>query len=346
MHRPTYKDYALYKAADFFLDPYFQEWVSDPTEKSDVFWLTFIHDYPDKLAAIAEAKEMIANLEYQPHQIDQKRKEEIFHQVNIQTNNLPRSLRKSFLASKSRVLLVAATISIFVVVGALIWQVVPSYEVYQTAFGETETYELYDGSTVTLNANSSIKVLDIGNENRAREVWIEGEAYFHVLPLSVVETNRHPNRKKFLVHTNNFTIEVVGTTFNVFNRDQKSEVLLTSGVVKVENDAKDQFEILQPGDLLTIDKENQRFNLQNQQDKDIAWKENLFEFEQTPLLEVAKQIESYYGLVVIIKNQDLATKRFTAKISRDQLEVLLEALEESFKIKVSRKEGIIEIQPI
>jgi transmembrane sensor len=76
-----------------------------------------------------------------------------------------------------------------------------------------------------------------------------------------------------------------------------------------------------------------------------SWRENFFVFENTPLHQVARSLEDYYGLEVTIADQQLATKTFTAKISRDDLPMLLKAIEASFGVSVTREEQAIHIQP-
>ena len=71
---------------------------------------------------------------------------------------------------------------------------------------------LPDGSAVTLNANSKLQYYT----HSARKVWLEGEAFFEVK--KIPET-----AEPFQVVTNDLTITVLGTTFNVNSRNEQTK---------------------------------------------------------------------------------------------------------------------------
>ena len=83
------------------------------------------------------------------------------------------------------------------------------YKTYHTASGETKTFVLVDGSQVTLNTLSSLRVPRWGFGSSSREVFLDGEAAFSV---------RHtPDGRKFIVKTQkDFEVVVLGTEFSVF----------------------------------------------------------------------------------------------------------------------------------
>lgn len=58
-------NYSAYTAKDFAKDTFFQKWVLDPDSETAAFWQTWLSQYPGKIATIAEAKEIIAALEFQ-----------------------------------------------------------------------------------------------------------------------------------------------------------------------------------------------------------------------------------------------------------------------------------------
>ena len=80
---------------------------------------------------------------------------------------------------------------------------------------------LSDGTRVTLNASSRLRY-PTSFDGSAREVWLDGEAYFDV--------SRDP-RKPFVVHTERQRIRVLGTSFNVmaYDGDTFNIVTLLSG---------------------------------------------------------------------------------------------------------------------
>ena len=205
---------------------------------------------------------------------------------------------------------------------------------YATSFGERKTFLLPDGTEVTLNANSDLRLTEEWGEAMVREVWLEGEAFF-----SVVHTQ---DDREFLVHTGNeLSVKVVGTQFNVNSRRDKATVVLNSGQVRVEaqqHGAATQW-IMQPGDLIAYEPQTQQVNRKT---VDTAlytsWRNNLLLFEDTPLEEIAAMIRNNYGYQISFENDSLAQLRFTGSNPADQLDLLLKTLELSFDLQLA-KEG-------
>ncbi|MGD1895272.1 MAG: FecR family protein [Cyclobacteriaceae bacterium] len=104
----------------------------------------------------------------------------------------------------------AAVVSGLVLTAALVWFLLKadSLTEYATDYGEIRTLTLPDSSRVTLNANSAIHYAAKWDVDVAREVWLDGEAYF-----SVTHTQ---NDQPFIVHvTDGLRVNVLGTEFNV-----------------------------------------------------------------------------------------------------------------------------------
>jgi transmembrane sensor len=97
-------------------------------------------------------------------------------------------------------------------------------ELFRTGTGQRTTATLTDGSVVTLDAESELRVVEMGARRRLR--LIRGHAFFQVAKDRV-----HP----FLVEAASKTIRAVGTEFDVQLDDQaKLTVTLIEGKVRVE----------------------------------------------------------------------------------------------------------------
>jgi len=206
---------------------------------------------------------------------------------------------------------------------------------YTTAFGETQEITLPDQSTIILNANSTLRYHKEWTAQQSREVWLEGEAYF-----TVTHTE---NNQKFLVHTNNLEVEVLGTQFNVNNRRGKTEVVLNSGKVKLnlEKDKKEEV-FMEPGDLVAYSAENQDYE-RKQINAEVytSWKNNLLIFDNKPLAEIAGTLEDNHGITIRFATPEIEHKRFTATIPADNVEVLFTMLSSSFDIEKDKNTIII-----
>jgi len=341
MQEPTFEKYAHFRVEDFLQDAYFQHWVKSDDVEVNAFWQGFLLSYPHQEDSLAEAYKLAKSIRYKPYRLSKARQDKILEQV-YGTSSSSGSIS---IFNQKRYLAVAASLSL-VLVSVLFWLFYPTHETYTTGYRESRTVKLADGSEVTLNANTTIRVDINTDENQPRQVWLEGEAYFHVKHLENDLADRLPKLKKFVVHTDNFDIEVLGTVFNASNRERKSKVYLQEGKVKVASEKIAESQVLEPGDQLALSEEDQSFRINRVgRLEEPAWKENYFVFENTPLREVAQSIEQYYGIEVILTDPSLPDKIFTAKVSRDDLAVLLQALEASFGVQVSSREDQIRIGP-
>src|SRR3984957_3986026 len=107
-------------------------------------------------------------------------------------------------------------------VGALFWYAHPGFHEFETATGEQRTFELEDGSVVSLNTHSRVAVRLAAH---AREVrLLRGEALFHVA---------HDPSRPFLVSTDDAVVQAVGTQFDVYRRDDGTVVAVLEGRVNV-----------------------------------------------------------------------------------------------------------------
>lgn len=149
---------------------------------------------------------------------------------------------------------------------------------------------LPDGSIIELNAGSHIKYYPL-KWFVQRKVIFEGEAFFQV-----------QKGKKFDVQSKNGTTEVLGTSFNIYARDEKYQVTCLTGKVKVETVAK-QSVILLPGSQVNLEKGKLVVEKNVNTDDIISWKNNRFYFAGTPLHEVIDEIERQYGVTIKIQSK-------------------------------------------
>jgi transmembrane sensor len=98
----------------------------------------------------------------------------------------------------------------------------PATQAFATAKGEHRTVRLADGSTIDLNAGSTLSVSLSAHERRV--VMSEGEAVFDVA---------RDAARPFLIAVGDRTVRVVGTRFDVRRRGGKLSVAVERGLVEV-----------------------------------------------------------------------------------------------------------------
>jgi transmembrane sensor len=209
---------------------------------------------------------------------------------------------------------------------------------YATAYGETSTVRLPDGSEVKLNSHSSLRFAKNLAEASTREVWLDGEGYFSVKHL--------PDHRRFVVHTTaGLNVEVLGTKFTVFRRHAQARVVLLSGKVRVAfaDSSKRKAVVLKPGELLeTRDTQPQKVvHKAVHTDTYAAWKDDKLVFDETPVAEVATRISDTYGVKVLVATPSLNERTVTGTFPAGELNTILQVLEKSFKLTVQRQQDQI-----
>ncbi|GAB4038369.1 FecR family protein [Spirosoma jeollabukense] len=218
--------------------------------------------------------------------------------------------------------MIAASVSLLLVVGGLFFKDELLYTTYSTAFGETRTVKLTDGSQVTLNANSSLRVPRFGFGQKTREVVLLGEADFSIRHL--------PNHQRFVVQTNkNFEVVVLGTEFLVNTRERARKVVLNKGKVQLlyqEGKTSKQL-MMKPGNLVTFDQKG-RINLKQTPNPQefTSWKEHRFVFDGTTLAEIGTLFKENYGIELQIPDKTLAQWTISGAFKAYSAEELIETI--------------------
>lgn len=206
------------------------------------------------------------------------------------------------------------------------------YQHYQTEYGELRQLTLADGSQVTLNANSTLKVPRFGFGTGSRKVYLTGEAAFSVQHL--------PNHQRFVVHTpDQLEVEVLGTEFMVYSRARGSKVVLNKGKVQLRS-LKSENEkpmVISTGDIVTISAQGQLSLKHNQRiEPHASWKEHRFMFENTKLSEIAYQLRERFGVQVIIADSALAKRTIGGTFKAETAEAFLQVIADLLDVEITR----------
>lgn len=203
--------------------------------------------------------------------------------------------------------------------GLLTNDVAPLIEV-KTNPGVTSSFTLPDGSTVILNAGSSL-VYPSRFTGGNREVTLDGEAYFEVA--------KNPDKSFIISLPHNAQIEVLGTHFNVEAYRTLSEITTTLLKGKVcfvtSKDSGQQRVALQPCQKLIYDHESGTTCLLATTGKsELSWKEGKIIFEETPLKDALRMLTKRFGVDFVLKNKRMGNEPFTGTFSDEGLEYILE----------------------
>jgi len=192
---------------------------------------------------------------------------------------------------------------------------------------EPQQVLLTDGSTVTLKPKAIIHYPQNFKQD-SREVYLEGEAFFHV--------TKNPERP-FLVYYKNIVTKVLGTSFTINTNPQTGnvEVAVKTGRVQVSENEKFVKGSL-PADAVIVTP-NQKAIYQVEKrilataivdepelihnDKPLtpAKEQEAFIYEQEQLATIFEQFEKAYGIEIIVANANLNNCVFTGDVSSQDL---------------------------
>ncbi len=204
----------------------------------------------------------------------------------------------------------------------------PEPIIYQTVFGEKQQLILPDSSEVTLNANSTLKIYEDFLDER--KVYLKGEAFFEVVKMTSGEKS-HP----FEVLTDRLTIEVLGTSFNVQEWKERTQVVLNTGKIKLTSADSEPIQ-MSPGEQVEI-KAHDPYPVKKQVNPELysSWKDDQLLCMDTPLDEIALLIEHTFGKKVRFDHTDVHNKALTGTLPLHDLSLLIEVLSESMNLDIS-----------
>ena len=167
---------------------------------------------------------------------------------------------------------------------------------------------LPDGSKVWLNAASSLR-FPTAFTGKERKVEITGEVYFEVA---------HNEKMPFIVKASETEIAVLGTHFNVMAyADEKIlKTTLLEGSVKVSRAGKSA--MLNPGQQARIKgiSDNIRVVDDIDTEKEMAWKNGYFQFQDDNLENIMRQISRWYDVDVRYEGNP-GKETFTGRLPRN-----------------------------
>lgn len=247
----------------------------------------------------------------------------------------------------------AIAASVTLVLGTGVWYLITkagseqSSNVYKTGFAKIKKIKLPDGSVVTLNANSELTLSANWSDKGERQVWLEGEAFFEV-------EKKLATHQKFIVHTKDLDVEVLGTKFNVNTRHEKAIVSLEEGKIKLTMNSGTQSILkkkykaeaieMKAGEVVKLDTAA-GIQLAKEQHIDFhsGWVRNEFHFNNTSLKEVGTMISDTYGYTIAVEEEELLKRTISGDLRADNLQELVEVLKIAFKLKMKIDNKTIQI---
>lgn len=244
----------------------------------------------------------------------------------------------------------AAAILIVVGVGATVYlgnsrrvESVPVASLMEkhNAKGTKSIIQLPDGSKIWLNADSKLRYPEVF-KGRAREIYLNGEAFFDVA--------RNPDHP-FIIHLANGTVQVLGTSFNIraYDNEPVVETSVTTGriafIPKYKTPRKRQDTVfLAPDHKASYTFASEELSTSVTSGKeDKAWTEGKLIFRAMAMEQIAMELERNFGKKVVFLDEGPKAFVFTGSFENNSLDEIMYYLTrtKSFNYKITNSELLI-----
>jgi ferric-dicitrate binding protein FerR (iron transport regulator) len=181
---------------------------------------------------------------------------------------------------------IAAIIIGLLLLSNILWYSLLSNSKFYSNKGEHLVVLLPDSSEVTLNADSHISY-NKAMWKYSRKVSLKGEALFKV-----------KKGKQFSVKTGSVTTQVLGTTFNIYARNNNICVSCIEGKVEVRHSKTQQTFILEPKQVISSSTKNLVAPQEVELPHIAQWVKGEFFFNKVELSTVLAELERQYNVKV------------------------------------------------
>ncbi|MGC4102682.1 FecR family protein [Ferruginibacter sp.] len=192
---------------------------------------------------------------------------------------------------------------------------------------------LPDASVVTLNKNSSLTYPE-QFKGDTRAVALKGEAFFTVTP---------NKEKPFIIAVNDVQVKVVGTSFNIKEMKDATQIVVETGIVQVTHNG--QTVALKAGERITVSKQDTELKKESSADKLYNYyRSKAFVCDNTPLWKLVEVLNEAYDTSIIIGNNSIRNIPITTTFYNEPLDKVLLIISETLNITVAKKGDSIVLQ--
>lgn len=199
--------------------------------------------------------------------------------------------------------------------------------------GSKAQITLPDNSIVWLNSNS--KLVYSSSSKKQRNVRLIGEAFFKV---------SKDVTRPFIVNSENLSIEVLGTSFNVkAPKGAKTiETILLEGSVKLSAPELQTSYYLKPNEKAIYSTQAKTVKVIPVEDTDeVLWKDNVFYFDSETLDEVVRRLEDWYGKKIVIESHSSRNELISGSFKGQDLNTILKVFKIQFGLNYKIKNDTI-----
>ena len=193
---------------------------------------------------------------------------------------------------------------------------------YATAVGEQRTFQLEDGSRITLDTASEVAVRF--NDSRRSVTLATGQAMFDV--------EGDPGRP-FVVAAGNTRVTAVGTRFDVRRSGAGARVVLVEGRVDVRREAASDGQwTLAPGQQVTTSTDRPTVAAANLPAA-TSWTTGRLTFESTPIGEAVAEMDRYSRAPIELRDERISSIEISGVFNTGDVDGFVAALSDLYALR-------------
>ena len=193
---------------------------------------------------------------------------------------------------------------------------VESNQIYTVENGVKGKVTLPDSTVVWLNSGTAL-ALD-NDFHIKRQVSLSGEAYFDV---------KADKKNPFYINTGKgVTVKVTGTEFNLscYNDQNDVKLCLVEGSVELLSGKKTIYRMTEHEEVSILN--SNVAPTKTGAELRTAWMQGRLLFDNTPMEEVVKRLEKWYGVQIVVEDSNIYKSSFTGDFQSESIIQVLELM--------------------
>jgi ferric-dicitrate binding protein FerR (iron transport regulator) len=297
--------YYIYAMDEMIEDQSFINWTLGRATSDEIrYWTTYENEHPQEQSTIHQAREAVKLIV----RSDRTVSPDVLLNIRARiTEKIETPKVVPFYQNKTRIAMAAVLIGILAVFSYL-FSAGPT--TVSTAHGDIRTINLPDGSEVLLNAGSRLSYEISSYKKSDRILHLDGHAFFKVV-----------KGKPFIVRTDQGDVTVLGTSFDVYQRDDAFIVACKTGSVQVSSESQ-QSVILSPGEEVRMS--NTKTNkIKKGLDKIGCWGKGTFYYEAVNLRRILDEVERQFDTKIVCQPAGLGDQMYSGYFINTHLDSAL-----------------------
>lgn len=200
--------------------------------------------------------------------------------------------------------------------------------VLSSAIEKNIEVHLTDGSMIYLNRNSRL-TYPKSFSGDSRRVTLSGEAFFDIAS---------DPELPFIIDAGKATIKVEGTSFNVITRNSnnKVEVYVSSGKVRVNSDKGGHTVTLEPGDIGEISETGSILSRNNNPNY-LAWHTGMLYYDGERLSEVFRDLKRIFNIEIKVTDPEINDYSLTSPFEHQPHDTIVKLICTTFNLRYVRE---------